>query len=768
MTKDTLYYKNSAEVFEEALPIGNGILGAMIYGGLESDKISLNHDTLCSGTPKRTIKPNAYEGFVKSRESILSGDVKKAEEEYIYNLHADWTQNYLPMGNLYIKSDVRDTSCYERTLDMKNALVAIKYGKNAKREYFSSNPDDSVVIKYSEDEKTSYRVHFETQLRYTKRVDSDSIIISGECPSNLFPFDREAEIPCSYDGNSVKFTTIIKIKTDGKIENDNGVLKIIDAETTCFYICTETSFIDYNTIPSKETEKECVGKINKVYSKNYDEIKQNHVKDFNEYFNRCDIDLYTKNNDIPTDVMLKSGGYYPNLVEKIFSFGKYLMISASRPKSRAMNLQGIWNEEFRPPWCSNYTLNINTPMNYWPANSMDLSEMCEPLEDLVTMLSDTGATTAREYYKAPGYVAHHVTDIWGMSTPCGPDTPKSCSWASWNMSVGWLLNNLFAKYEYKQDKEYLEKIYPLMKGFVEYCQAMLIDYNGKMIMSPASSPENCYLLNGEKFALSKYTTVNQSILIEVFTNYVRCCELLNKDNDFKEIIKNIIPKLDTFEIGGKGQLLEWDREYDENDVTHRHISHLYGIFPGELFTEEKNKTLYDAARKSLEIRSDVGTGWSIAWKINMWAKFKDGNHSYEVFKKQLSYINPNANKEHINTDKPVQIKTQNVMGGTYPNLFDAHPPFQIDGNFGVAMGIIQWFLQCEDNRIKILPALPDELKEGKITGVMAKGNIKLDIEWKNGKCTSLKAVSPIAQKAVFEIDDEKILVQLQKDIPFML
>lgn len=768
MTKDTLYYKNPAEVFEEALPIGNGSLGGMVYGGLKCDKISLNHDTLCSGTPKRTVKPDAYEGFIKSRENILAGDVKNAEEAYIYKLHADWTQNYLPMGSLYIKSDVKNNSCYSRTLDMKNALASVKYGAKAVREYFSSKPDDAVVIKYSEDEKTSYELDFTTQLRYTKRIEDNSIIINGECPSNLFPCDREAEVPCSYDGKSIKFTTIIKVKTDGKIEKGENTLKITDAKTTVFYICTETSFIDYNTVPDRETEKECINKLDKVYLKEYNDIKQNHIEDFSEYFNRCDIDLYTKNNDIPTDEMLRSGKYYKNLVEKIFAYGKYLMISASRPKSQAMNLQGIWNEEFRPPWCSNYTLNINTEMNYWPACSMDLSEMCEPLEDLVEKLSDTGATTAKEYYNAPGFVAHHVTDIWGMSTPCGPDTPKSCSWASWNMSAGWLLNNLFGKYEYTQDISYLEKIYPLMKGFSEYCEAMLTEYNGKMIMSPATSPENCYILNGEKFGLAKYSTINQIILIELFTNYVKCCELLNVDKEFKEKIKNIIPLLDTFEVGSEGQLLEWDTEYEENDKTHRHISHLYGVFPGELFTEEKNKKMYDAAKRSLEIRSDLGTGWSIAWKINMWAKFKDGNHSYEVFKKQLSYIEANTNKEHQTADKPTEVKTVNVMGGTYSNLFDAHPPFQIDGNFGVAMGIIQWFIQCEDNRIKILPALPDELKDGKLTGIMAKGNIKLDIEWENGKCKALKAVSPKAQKAVFEINGEKLLVQLERDVPFVL
>lgn len=766
MDKDTLLYKNPAEAFEEALPVGNGSLGGMVYGGLECDKISLNHDTLCSGTPKRTVKPNAYEGFIKSRGNILAGNVKEAEEEYIYKIHADWTQNYLPMGSLYIKSDIKAYSGYSRMLDMENALVTVKYGKGT-REYFSSKPVDAIIIKYTEEEKTSYELDFKTPLRYTKRIENNSIIINGECPSNLFPCDREAEVPCSYDGNSIKFTTIIKVKTDGKISECEDTLKITDAENTVFYICTKTSFIDYNTVPDKETKNACTQKIEEVYLKEYEEIKENHIKDFSKYYNRCDIDLYTENNDIPTDEMLKSGMYYPSLVEKIFGYAKYLMISASRPGSMAMNLQGIWNEEFRPPWCSNYTLNINTEMNYWPANSLDLSEMCEPLEALVQKLQDTGTTTAKEYYNAPGFVAHHVSDIWGMSTPCGPDTPKSCWWASWNMSVGWLLNNLFEKYEYTKDISYLEKIYPLMKGFVEFCEYVLVEYSGKKIMFPATSPENSYILDGEEFGLAKYTTVNQSILIEVFENYVKCCELLNRDKNFKEKIKGIIPLLDTFEVGSKGQLLEWDEEYEESDETHRHISHLYGVFPGELFTEEKNKKLYEAAKKSLEIRSDAGTGWSIAWKINMWAKFKDGNHSYEVFKKQLSYVNPNANKEYQNADKPTEVKTQDVMGGTYPNLFDAHPPFQIDGNFGVAMGIIQWFLQCEDNRIKILPALPDELKNGKLTGVIAKGNIKLDIEWEDGKCKVLKAVSPMDQEAVFEINKEKVLVRLEKCVPYI-
>ncbi len=762
--RNKLYYKTAAEHFEEALPIGNGSLGAMVYGGADVDRLSLNHDTLWSGKPKRTVRPNAYNAYTKARDAVLNDDTDTAEDLICDEMNADWSQSYLPMGNLYIKSDVRVFEDYSRTLDMQNAIVNTKFKSDnsvSKREYFSSNPDDAIVIKYTDEIPQKYELSVDSQLLSSVEYKDDCIILKGECPSNLFPGDRPAEMPCTYDGTGIRFTTIIKVLTDGKTSRSDKALCVEDSTEMRVYVAVKTSYIDYNTLPTAETDVACARKIENVTAKEYNQIKDEHIKDFSGFYNRTDIDLKS-NIEMPTDELIKSGKSYAALAELIFNYAKYLMISASRPNSQAMNLQGIWNEKFQPPWCCSYTMNINTEMNYWAALPLDLAEMQQPFLNLAKKLSDTGRTTAKEYYHSDGYVSHHVTDLWGMSTVCGPLAKRNCSWGFWNMSSAWLLNELFKTYEYTKDIDYLKsELYPMMKESVTFYKGQLVDKDGKKVMLMSTSPENGYLKGDKSYSIAEYTAMTQELLIILFNSFVKSCEILNVDNALKQEIKDIIPKLYTFAVGGDGQLLEWDREYTEEDVHHRHVSHLYGVYPGELFTEKSDKQMYDASRKSLEIRGDDGTGWSIAWKINLWARFKDGNRSFEAFKNQMLFTRAEEYKpsEHIGK----AVETVGVHGGTYANLFDAHPPFQIDGNFGAAMGIIQWFVQCEDGVIKILPALTDELSCGRVDGLMAEGNIKLFIEWNNGKCTKLSALTPISQTAVFEINGENMTAKLKEN-----
>lgn len=762
--RNKLEYNTAARCFEEALPIGNGSLGAMVYGNADVDRLSLNHDTLWSGKPKRTVRPNAYNAYTKARDAVLNDDTDTAEDLICDEMNADWSQSYLPMGNLYIKSDVRVFEDYSRTLDMQNAIVNTKFKSDnsvSKREYFSSNPDDAIVIKYTDEIPQKYELSVDSQLLSSVEYKDDCIILKGECPSNLFPGDRPAEMPCTYDGTGIRFTTIIKVLTDGKTSRSDKALCVEDSTEMRVYVAVKTSYIDYNTLPTAETDVACERKIENVIAKEYNKIKDEHIKDFSGFYNRTDIDLKS-NIDMPTDELIKSGKSYAALAELIFNYAKYLMISASRPNSQAMNLQGIWNEKFQPPWCCSYTMNINTEMNYWAALPLDLAEMQQPFLNLAKKLSDTGRTTAKEYYHSDGYVSHHVTDLWGMSTVCGPLAKRNCSWGFWNMSSAWLLNELFKTYEYTKDIDYLKsELYPMMKESVTFYKGQLVDKDGKKVMLMSTSPENGYLKGDKSYSIAEYTAMTQELLIILFNSFVKSCEILNVDNALKQEIKDIIPKLYTFAVGGDGQLLEWDREYTEEDVHHRHVSHLYGVYPGELFTEKSDKQMYDASRKSLEIRGDDGTGWSIAWKINLWAKFKDGNHSFEVFKNQMQYAE--SEREFVDENGLKTVKTVGVHGGTYANLFDAHPPFQIDGNFGAAMGIIQWFVQCEDGVIKILPALTDELSCGRVDGLMAEGNIKLFIEWNNGKCTKLSALTPISQTAVFEINGENMTAKLKEN-----
>ena len=762
--RNKLEYNTAARCFEEALPIGNGSLGAMVYGNADVDRLSLNHDTLWSGKPKHTVRPNAYNAYTKARDSVLNDDTDTAEDLICDEMNADWSQNYLPMGNLYIKSGIKVFENYHRTLDMQNAVVNTKFKSEdamSKREYFSSNPDDVILIKYTDAIPQKYELSVDSQLLSSVEYKDDCIILKGECPSNLFPGDRPAEMPCTYDGTGIRFTTIIKVLTDGKTSRSDKALCVKDSTEMRIYIVVKTSYIDYNTLPTAETDVACERKIENVIAKEYNKIKDEHIKDFSKYYNRTEIDL-KRDIDMLTDELVKSGADYAALAELIFNYAKYLMISASRPNSQAMNLQGIWNEKFQPPWCCSYTMNINTEMNYWAALPLDLVEMQQPFLNLAKKLSDTGRTTAKEYYHSDGYVSHHVTDLWGMSTVCGPKAKRNCSWGFWNMSSAWLLNELFKTYEYTKDIDYLKsELYPMMKESVTFYKGQLVDKDGKKVMLMSTSPENGYLKGDKSYSIAEYTAMTQELLIILFNSFVKSCEILNVDNALKQEIKDIIPKLYTFAVGGDGQLLEWDREYTEEDVHHRHVSHLYGVYPGGLFTEKSDKQMYDASRKSLEIRGDDGTGWSIAWKINLWAKFKDGNHSFDVFKNQMQYAE--SEREFVDENGLKTVKTVGVHGGTYANLFDAHPPFQIDGNFGAAMGIIQWFVQCEDGVIKILPALTDELSCGRVDGLMAEGNIKLFIEWNNGKCTKLSALTPISQTAVFEINGENMTAKLKEN-----
>lgn len=758
--KDVLLYKSSAVCFEEALPIGNGSLGAMVYGGVYEDKLSINHDTLWSGSPRRTVMPIAYEANEKARGYILEGKIKEAETLIAEEFNANRSQKYVPMGDLHIYSKtVEEAEGYKRTLNMKNAVVNAEF-KGHKREYFCSNPDDVLAIKYHDEKPQCYRLSFDSPIKCGVSYRDGEIVMEGECPSALMPYVLPDE-PCPYNGLGVKFTAVARVISDGTVYEKNDGLYIDNACETYIYICVKTSYIDYNTLPTAETKEACAEKIKKVVLSDYEEIKKRHMKDFSKYYTRTELTL-SENDDTPTDEILKSKSNYPYMAENIFSYAKYLMISSSRPGSEAMNLQGIWNDMLYAPWNSNYTLNINTEMNYWPAMSFDLFEMTEPYIRLAEKLADTGTTTARGYYNARGAVSHAVTDLWGMSTSSGRMSLKSCSYSYWNMSFVWIVNELYSIFEHAGDTSFLkERIYPLMKKAVDFCSDCLVELNEKKVILMSTSPENRYISDGEDFGVSKYTAMTQELVTALFKNYLKCCKVLKIDADDAEKTERTIPELYTFEVGSRGQLLEWDSEFEEKDIHHRHVSHLWGIYPGILFTEKSDKDMYDASKRSLEIRGDDGTGWSIAWKMNLWARFKEANHSYDVFKKFMTFSQPVDHDFYKNG-----ALAAGVTGGVFPNLFDAHPPFQIDGNFGAAMAIIQWFVQYEDGVIKILPSLPDELGFGEIKGIKINGNIKLDIKWENNRCTEFKAISPISQKAVFAVNEKEISVCLKENAYF--
>lgn len=720
--QNKLYYQKPAKKFIEAQPIGNGSFGAMAYGGICDDKISFNHDTLWSGKYiEQPCNGKQYETYLKVKKLVQEGDDKteSAENSLIDNFFGEDSQAYMPMCYMTVKSSIDNYSEYKRILDMKNGVVNVSCDIMSKQ-YFISYPDNCFAMRINTKTQTDYVFGLESKLMSFKSIKDNIMLIKGECPS-ANPGVFKGSIDELFDGSGIKFTCAFYFDTDGNVSRSDDNLTIKNARCVTVYSCVRTSFTEFNKPADKKTYDKCIEDVVNASQKGYDAILKRHTDDFSEMFDRVVLDLYGEC-DLTCDEMLKLSDKPVALYELLFNFGKYLIISGSRDEhSQALGLQGIWNEEFTPPWNGAYTANINLEMCYWPMLMCNYAECALPIIKHLEKLSETGENVARHYFHADGYTCFHNSDIWGFATPVGKyDRKYGCGYGYWCMSVGWLCRHAFEQYEYTDDLEILKRIYPLLKGAVNFYISILSEYNGKLIISPSTSPENFYLIGDRWSALGIWTTMTQTILTELFQNFKKACEILECDKKLHDKVGAIIPKLDVFNIGSRGQLLEWDKENTEAEPNHRHVSHLYGLYPGELFTKEKRADLYAACKKSLEIRGDNGTGWSLAWKANLWASLKNGDKTLFFIDKLLNFTDFTGFNVH---DK----------GGVYSNLFCAHPPFQIDGNFGGMAAIARLFMQCEDNRIKILPALPKKLNKGKIKGLLAKGNIITDISWENGR-----------------------------------
>lgn len=751
-----LKYSAPATIFEEALPIGNGSLGAMIYADTELDKIPLNHDTLWSGKPGQYIVDGAKESFKKAQKLVEDGKYHNAQVELEKNFTGMWLNSYLMLGELYIKYKNQGAVInYKRYLDLENSIVAVSYeqnGINFEREYFISYPDNCMMIKLKSSAPASYELYGGHVGKSHTTAGDQILYFTFECPTTIGPEYAAKQRPVTYDGESVKASAMARVIANGAVETEVDSLLLDNVTDATIYFCAETSLIDVFTTPNKPTFKPCLDRVNELIKKPYEEIKKAHIADASSLFNRVQTNFGGEISNKTTDKRLKDGDKDLGMCELLFNFGRYLIISASRKGSRATNLQGIWNDKFYAPWSSNYTVNINLEMNYWPVLMCNLAECNEPIIDLIKSASAKGKETAEKFYGAPGFVSHHNIDLWANTTPVGNKVVGSARYAFWNMSSGWLCRHLYEHYEYTGDKEFLQNVaYPIMKESATFYLYMLKEKDGKYIMTPSTSPENGVIIDGETVFTLPYTTMTQSIIEDLFTNISKSAEILGIDDDFVKEINEKKDKVGIYKIGSKGQLLEYDKEYEEEDVHHRHVSHLYALYPADIITTDKTKELADACRQTLEIRGDESTGWSMGWKVNLWARLKDGDRAMKLVKNQLTCVSPN---NEINYSEG---------GGTYPNMFDAHPPFQIDGNYGVCAGIAQMFLQCENNKIKILPALPSEMQKGYIKGLLAKGNITVDIEWENNKLKNLKLVTPIKQTAIINIDGKDTAIQLEAD-----
>lgn len=737
-----LYYKTPAKHWVQALPLGNGSLGAMVFGKTDKEKICMNSDTLWTGYPRKAlIKDDCYESFIKARELSLNGKNDEAQKLIESKCLGNWTQSYLPLCNIIIKYDKTGfQKNYKRILNLENAIHTVEYSRgnlSYKTESFVSKPDNAFVMKCEcvEKKSLSFELTLNCEVKSTLHSDGNYLILDGialsNSESNITDFIDEMGGKTSDNPaeQGIHFRAAVNVVTDGKLTVNDKSICVKNAKKAIIYFTTDNSFNGYDKHPvleGKDYEKPCLDMLAKVSSKDYDDVKNAHISDYSELFSRVSFDIGSNNKgETATDKRLikhNKGEKDIALYSLMFNFGRYLIICASREGSQPSNLQGIWNDRIVPPWNSNYTVNINTEMNYWPVLMCDLAECNLPLIEMIKDISVTGRQPAKERYHADGFCVNHNVDLWRYSSPVS----GNAQWAFWPMAGGWFCEHIYNHYLYTNDIDYLKNTaYPIMIESAKFFLDLLVeDKDGYLIMAPSTSPENSYKFNGKNVSVSQTTTMTMSIIKELFRNILRATEILGTDNETVKKIKAVNKKLLPFKTGSEGQLLEWYNDEEESELHHRHKSHLYGLHPANLITPDETPELATACRKSLERRGDNGTGWSLGWKINMWARLWDGDHALKLLKMQLN---------------PVPAgKIQYHGGGTYPNLFDAHPPFQIDGNYGYVSGVCEMILQSRENKIFLLPALPSEWKNGCVKGLKAVGNIKVDVSWKNNELKEYK------------------------------